>query len=137
MPTNSLSAFGVVSSPRDEVLCWGRLFGFPFTVDNEGFREVIKGHSFRLKEPLQYNVESLFPLLEGVRPRISQNHVLRRDHLNLFLTNERSQQPAEDGVEDMDVEAGEVDVDVEPMTIDGLQEGDQIGFSFSCWRRGI
>ena len=44
--------------------------GYPFTVDGEGYREVIKGHSFKLKGPLQYDVESLFPLL-------SQNHVLR------------------------------------------------------------
>ena len=63
------SAFGVVPLPRDEVLYWWRLFGLPFTVDNDGYREVIKGHSFRLKEPLQYDVESLFPLLAGVRPQ--------------------------------------------------------------------
>ena len=36
--------------------------GYPFSVDAEGYREVIKGHSFKLKEPLQYDVESLFSL---------------------------------------------------------------------------
>ena len=36
----------------------------------------------------------------------------------VFPREERSPQPVEDGVEDMDAEAGEVDVDVEPMTID-------------------
>ena len=30
---------------------------------------MIKGHSFKLKESLQYDVESLFPLLAGVRPQ--------------------------------------------------------------------
>ena len=67
--------------------------------------------------------------------RISQNHVLRRHrqskHCHHLMTSwtpvfpreERSPQPVEDGVEDMDVEAGEVDVDVEPMTIDRFQEG--------------
>ena len=45
----------------------GRLFGYQFTVDAEGHREVIKGHSFKVKEPLQYDVESLFTLLAGVR----------------------------------------------------------------------
>ena len=37
---------------------------------------------------------------------------------SVFPREERSPQPVEDGVEDMDAEAGEVDVDVEPMTID-------------------
>ena len=60
------SAFGVVPLSRDEVLYWGGCFGFPFAVDVEGYREVIKSHSFKLKEPLQY-YESLFPLLAGVR----------------------------------------------------------------------
>ena len=46
----------------------GGCLGYPFSVDAEGYREVIKGHSFKLKEPLQY-VESLFPLLAGVRPQ--------------------------------------------------------------------
>ena len=46
----------------------GDCLGYPFSVDAEGYREVIKGHSFKLKEPLQYDVESLFPLLAGVRP---------------------------------------------------------------------
>ena len=47
----------------------GGCLGYPFSVDAEGYREVIKGHSFKLKEPLQYDVESLFPLLAGVRPQ--------------------------------------------------------------------
>ena len=47
----------------------GGCLGYPFTVDAEGYREVIKGHFFKLKEPLQYDVESLFPLLAGVRPQ--------------------------------------------------------------------
>ena len=46
----------------------GGYLGYPFSVDAEGYREVIKGHSFKLKEPLQYDVEFLFPLLAGVRP---------------------------------------------------------------------
>ena len=43
--------------------------GYPFSVDSEGYRGVITGHSFKLKEPLQYDFESLFPLLAGVRPQ--------------------------------------------------------------------
>ena len=116
----------------------GGCLGYPFTVDNEGYREVIKGHSFRLKEPLQYDVESLFPLLAGVRPQDFPEPRLEAPQAEqalpppddimdppVFPREERSPQPVEDGVEDMDVEAGEVDVDVEPMTIDRFQEGDQ------------
>ena len=29
----------------------GGCLGYPFSVDAEGYREVIKGHSFKLKEP--------------------------------------------------------------------------------------
>ena len=36
-----------------------------------------------------------------------------------------SPQPIEDGVEDMDVKAGEVDAGPEPITIDRFQEGEQ------------
>ena len=117
----------------------GGCLGCPFTVDNEGYRDVIKGHSFRLKEPLQYDVESLFPLFAGVRPQDFPEPRLEAPQAEqalpppddiidppVFPREERSPQPVEDGVEDMDVEAGEVDVDVEPMTIDRLQEGDQM-----------
>ena len=38
------------------VVVWGN----PFSVDAEGYREVIKGHSFKLKEPLQYDVDLFF-----------------------------------------------------------------------------
>ena len=112
--------------------------GYPFTVDNEGHREVIKGHSFKLKESLQYDVESLFPLLAGVRPQDFPEPRLEAPQAKQalpppddimdppdFPREERSPQPVEDGVEDMDVEAGEVGGDVEPMTIDRFQEGDQ------------
>ena len=44
--TMAWSAFGVVPFSRHEVCDWWRLFGYPFSVDAEGYREVIKGHSF-------------------------------------------------------------------------------------------
>ena len=37
----------------------GRCLSSPFTLGLEG---TVKGHSFKLKEPLQCDVESLFPL---------------------------------------------------------------------------
>ena len=116
----------------------GGCLGYPFTVDNDGYREVIKGHSFRLKEPLQYDVESLFPLLAGVRPQDFPEPRLEAPQAEqalpppddimdppVFPREERSPPPVEDGVEDMDVEAGEVDVDVEPMTIDRFHDEDE------------
>ena len=78
----------------------------------------------------------LFWLVSG--HRISQNHVLRRHrqskHCHHLMTSwthlffqgeERSPPPVEDGAEDMDGEAGEVDVDVEPMTIDRFHDEDE------------
>ena len=131
------SAFGVVPLPRDEVLYWGRLSWLPVHCV-EGYREVIKGDSFKLKAPLQYDVESLFPLLAGVRPQDFPEPRLEAPQADqalpppddimdppVFPREERSPQPIGDGVEDMDVEAGEVDVDAEPMTIDRFQEGEQ------------
>ena len=49
----------------------GGCLGYRFSVDSEGYCEVIKGHSFQLKKPLQYDVEFPFPLLAGVRPQAS------------------------------------------------------------------
>ena len=43
----------------------------------------------------------------------------------VFPTEERSPQPIVDGAENMDVDAGEVNVGPEPMTIDRFQEGKQ------------
>ena len=70
--------------------------------------------------------------------RISQNHVLEAPQAEqalpphddimdppVFPREERSPQPIGDGVEDMDVEAGEVDAGPEPMTLDRFQEGEQ------------
>ena len=43
--------------------------GYPFSVDYRGYGEVIKGHFFKLKKPLQRDVEFPFPLLAGVWPQ--------------------------------------------------------------------
>jgi len=53
--------FETNSSPKKA----GSAFGF----DSEGYCEVIKGHSFKLKKPLQYDVEFPFSSWAGVRPQ--------------------------------------------------------------------
>ena len=61
----------------------GGCLGYPFSVDAEGYRQVIKGHSFKLKEPLQYDVESLFFLFwQASGYRTFQNHVLKHHRQN-------------------------------------------------------
>ena len=111
----------------------GGCLGYPFSVDAEGYREVIKGHSFKLKEPLQYDVESLFPLLAGVRPQDFPEPRLEAPQAEQALPppdfppeldppvlprEEVSPQPIADGADGMDVDAGEVGEGPEPMTID-------------------
>ena len=120
----------------------GGCLGYPFSVDAEGYREVIKGHSFKLKEPLQYDVESLFPLLAGVRPQDFPEPRLEAPQAEqalpppdfppeldppVFPRDEVSPQPIADGADGMDVDAGEVGGGPEPMTIDrvdGSSEGE-------------
>ena len=116
----------------------GGCLGYPFSVDAEGYREVIKGHSFKLKEPLQYDVESLFPLLAGVRPQDFPEPRLEAPQAEqalpppdfppeldppVFPREEVSPQPIADGADGMDVDAGEVGEGPEPMTIDRVDEG--------------
>ena len=115
----------------------GGCLGYPFAVDAEGYREVIKGHSFKLKEPLQYDVESLFPLLAGVRPQDFPEPRLEAPEAEKALPppdfppeldppvlprEEVSPQPIADGADGMDVDAGEVGEGPEPMTIDKVDE---------------
>ena len=115
----------------------GGCLGYPFSVDAEGYREVIKGHSFKLKEPLQYDVESLFPLLAGVRPQDFPEPRLEAPEAEKALPppdfppeldppvlprEEVSPQPIADGADGMDVDAGEVGEGPEPMTIDKVDE---------------
>ena len=115
----------------------GGCLGYPFSVDAEGYREVIKGHSFKLKEPLQYDVESLFPLLAGVRPQDFPEPRLEAPEAEQALPppdfppeldppvlprEEVSPQPIADGADGMDVDAGEVGEGPEPMTIDRVDE---------------
>ena len=105
------------------------VWGTGFLLDAEGYREVTKGHSFKLKEPLQCDAESLFPLLAGVRPqdfpepRLEAPQALPPDFpLELdppvLPREEVSPQPIADGVDGMDVDAGDVGEGPEPMTID-------------------
>ena len=115
----------------------GGCLGYPFSVDAEGYREVIKGHSFKLKEPLQYDVESLFPLLAGVRPQDFPEPRLEAPEAEKALPppdfppeldppvlprEEVSPQPIADGADGMDIDAGEVGEGPEPMTIDKVDE---------------
>ena len=46
----------------------GGLLAFPVNPDSNGQREVIRGHSFRSREGVQYDVNAVWPLLAGVRP---------------------------------------------------------------------
>ena len=99
------------------------VWGYPFSVDAEEYREVIKGHSFKLKEPLQYDVESLFPLLAGVRPQDFPEPRLEAPQAEQALPppdfppafrstgfpkgrKKVSPQPIADGADGMDVDAG-------------------------------
>ena len=115
----------------------GGCLGYPFSVDAEGYREVIKGHSFKLKEPLQYDVESPFPPLAGVRPQDFPEPRLEAPQAEQALPppdfppeldppvlprEEVSPQPIADGADGMDVDAGEVGEGPEPMTIDRVDE---------------
>ena len=119
----------------------GGCLGYPFSVDAEGYREVIKGHSFKLKEPLQYDVESLFPLLAGVGPQDFPEPRLEAPQAEqalpppdfppelvdppVFPKEKVSPPPIADGADGMDVDAGEVGEGPEPMTIDRVDEGSE------------
>ena len=46
----------------------GGVLAFPVNPDSNGQREVIRGHSFRAREGVQYDVNAVWPLLAGVRP---------------------------------------------------------------------
>ena len=46
----------------------GEVLAFPVNPDSDGQREVIRGHSFRSREGVQYDVNAVWPLLAGVRP---------------------------------------------------------------------
>ena len=108
----------------------GGCLGYPFSVDAEGYREVIKGHSFKLKEPLQYDVESLFPLLAGVRPQDFPEPRLEAPQAEQALPPpdfppELDPPVFPDGADGMDVDAGEIGEGPEPMTIDRVDEGSE------------
>ena len=44
------------------------MLAFPLNQDAKGHREVIRGHSFRAREGVQYDVNAVWPLLSGVKP---------------------------------------------------------------------
>ena len=46
----------------------GGVLVFPVNPDSEGNREVIRGHSFRIREGVQFDVQTVWPLLAGVIP---------------------------------------------------------------------
>ena len=46
----------------------GGVLAFPLNQDANGHREVIRGHSFRAREGVQYDVNAVCPLLSGVKP---------------------------------------------------------------------
>ena len=46
----------------------GGVLAFPLNQDANGHREVIRGHSFRAREGVQYDVNAVWPLLSGVKP---------------------------------------------------------------------
>ena len=46
----------------------GGVLVFPVNPDSEGNREVIRGHSFRFREGVQFDVQTVWPLLAGVIP---------------------------------------------------------------------
>ena len=46
----------------------GGVLAFPLNQDANGQREVIRGHSFRVREGVQYDVNAVWPLLSGVKP---------------------------------------------------------------------
>ena len=45
----------------------GGVLAFPLNQDANGHREVIRGHSFRAREGVQYDVNAVWPLLSGVK----------------------------------------------------------------------
>ena len=46
----------------------GGVLVFPVNPDSFGNREVIRGHSFRIREGIQFDVQTVWPLLAGVIP---------------------------------------------------------------------
>ena len=46
----------------------GGVLVFPVNPDSLGHREVIRGHSFRIREGVQFDVQTVWPLLAGVIP---------------------------------------------------------------------
>ena len=92
---------------------------------------MIKGHSFTEGTSPVYRC---FLYLAGVKPQDFPEPYLEAPQAEQALTppddimdppifpdKERSPQPIGDGVEDLDVEAGEMDVGSEPMTLDQFQ----------------
>ena len=121
----------------------GGCLGYSFSVGSEGYCEVIKGHSFKLKKPLQYDVEFPFPLLAGVKPKDFPEPCLEALKAEqalppsdpppelvdspVFPREEVLPQPIADGADGREMDAGEVGEGPEPMTIDrvdGGQEGE-------------
>ena len=47
----------------------GGSFSFPVNQDSNGNHEVIRGHSFRIREGVQFDVQALWPLSSEVRPK--------------------------------------------------------------------
>ena len=46
----------------------GGVLVFPMNPDSLGNREVIRGHSFRIRKGVQFDVQTVWPLLAGVIP---------------------------------------------------------------------
>eukprot|EP00435_Cladocopium_sp_Y103_P003118 s5264_g1.t1 len=90
-----------------------------------------------MKEPLQYDVESLFPLLAGVQPQDFPNprlEALKAEPLPPPPVEsveppavELSPEPIQDGRDEMEVDAGGGGgaAGSEPMTIDSVEEGEE------------
>ena len=46
----------------------GGVLVFPVNSDSLGNREIIRGHSFRIREGVQFDVQTAWPLLAGLIP---------------------------------------------------------------------
>ena len=75
----------------------GGVLVFPVNPDSEGNREVIRGHSFRIREGVQFDVQTVWPLLAGVIPNdpsVAPPFVDPRESLE----NPNIEEPVEDDI---------------------------------------
>ena len=78
------SEIGVVRLLRDEIVTGGGVLVFPVNRDSLGNRQVIREHSFRIREGVQFHVQTVWPLLAGVIPNdpsVAPPFVARRESL--------------------------------------------------------